>query len=132
MFGGGGIVPDVVLPETGTPRWLAQLNERGLLLTWAAGFVGKPGFTATSIDALAKARTIDAAALTDFRGYATSNGVTVPTEAGGDEILARTLTRYVAFARFGNAGYYQLVALTDPAVRQAIDAFANAATSLRP
>ena len=46
--------------------------------------------------------------------------------------LTRTLTRYVAFARFGNAGYYQLVALTDPAVRQAIDAFASAATSLRP
>ena len=39
VYGGGGIVPDVVLPETESPSWLARVGERGLLLTWAGGFV---------------------------------------------------------------------------------------------
>lgn len=131
-YGGGGIVPDVLLPEPLLPRWLSLLNEHGLLLTWSAGFAAKAGATPATVDALATSKIVDAAALADFRAYATSNGAIVPTEPGTDELLARSLMRMIAFARFGDAGYYRLVALTDPQVRAAIDAFSKADVLLRP
>src|SRR5262249_5634815 len=132
VYGGGGIVPDIELAETTTPRWLAPLNERGLFITWAGGFIGKPNALPPTVEALAASRAVDAPALSDFRVYATSNGATIPTEPGADEILSRVLLRNVAFARFGNAGYYRFLALTDPVVRTAVDAFAKADASLRP
>jgi carboxyl-terminal processing protease len=128
VFGGGGIVPDITLPEPTAPGWLAQANERSLLMTWAAGFVDKSGSAIANVDALAKSMTLDAAALTDFRAYAASNGVTVPTDA--DATLTRALIRSIAFVRFGDTGYYRLVALTDPAVAASVDAFAKAAALL--
>jgi carboxyl-terminal processing protease len=131
VYGGGGIVPDVALPEVSSPRWLAQASERGLLLTWAAGYAAKPT-TPTTLDALIKQSTLDLEARKDFRAYATSNGVTIPLEADADELLSRLLVRYVAFVRFGNAGYFRLAALNDPAIRRSVEAFANASASLRP
>jgi carboxyl-terminal processing protease len=127
VYGGGGIVPDVALPETDTPPWLATAGERGLLMTWAAGFADKPG-AAANVDALAQAAMLDAAALSDFRAYATSNGVTVP--ADGDAALSRSLLRSIAYVKFGDAGYYRLIGLTDPAVRAAAGSFDRAATLL--
>ncbi|HEY9226873.1 MAG TPA: S41 family peptidase [Gemmatimonadaceae bacterium] len=130
VYGGGGIVPDVVLDEVETPRWLSLINERGLLMTWAAGFSDKPGAVPSTVDALVKAGTLDAAAIADFRAYATTNGVTIPTDA--DVALGRSLARSVAYVRFGDAGYYRLIALTDSAVRAATDAFDKAAGLLGP
>ena len=130
VYGGGGVVPDLVLDELDTPRWHALASERGLLTTWAAGFAEKPGAVPASVDALAKALTLDAAAIADFRAYATSNGVTIPADA--DEALGRALVRSIAYVRFGDAGYYRLVALTDPAVRAASNAFDKAAALLGP
>jgi carboxyl-terminal processing protease len=130
VYGGGGIVPDVVLPETDLPRWFEQVEERGLFTTWAAGYAEKPGVVPASVDALAKAMTLDAAAIADFRAYATSNGVTIPADA--DRALGGVLVRRIAYVRFGDAGYYRLVALTDPAVRAAAEAFDKAAALLGP
>ena len=131
VYGGGGIVPDVVLPETSSPRWLAQASERGLLLTWAAGYAAKATTPAT-LDALIKLAALDAESRKDFRDYAASNGVVIPSEADADELLSRLLIRYVAFVRFGNAGYFRLAALNDPSIRRSIDAFDKAPASLRP
>lgn len=131
VYGGGGIVPDVVLPETSSPRWLAQASERGLLLTWAAGYAAKATTPAT-LDALIKLPALDAESRKDFRDYAASNGVVIPSEADADELLSRLLIRYVAFVRFGNAGYFRLAALNDPSIRRSIDAFDKAPASLRP
>lgn len=130
VYGGGGIVPDVVLPESDVPRSLAQAGERGLFLTWAGGFVSKKTSTAASVDALAKTPSLDSAALADFRAYAASAGAAVPSDATSDELLSRALIRTIAFVRFGDAGYYRLVALTDPAVRIAVESFGKAPHAL--
>lgn len=38
VFGGGGIYPDLILPERdGPPRWLARLQEEDLPAKWAGG-----------------------------------------------------------------------------------------------
>jgi carboxyl-terminal processing protease len=127
VFGGGGIVPDVMLADADVPTWLATASERGLLMTWAAGFAEKSGAPAT-VDALASMSALDAATLADFRSYATSNGVTVPAEA--DAALSRALLRSVAYVKFGDAGYYRLIGLTDPAIRAAAESFERAAKLL--
>jgi len=128
VYGGGGVVPDVRLPRTPTPGWLVTASERGLLMTWAAGFVDKPNPITASVDALAKAKSLDAVALSDFKSYAASNGVTIPTDA--DAILGAALLRSIAFSKFGAPGYYRLVALTDPGVRAGVNAFEQASRLL--
>jgi carboxyl-terminal processing protease len=132
VYGGGGIVPDVLLQEAETPFWLARAGERGLLLTWAAGFSSKPPTSTLSIEALAARGSLDAAALADFRTYAGTNGITIPTDAAADAVLNRALVRMIAFVRFGDAGYYRLVALTDPMVHGAVEAFGKASQLTGP
>jgi carboxyl-terminal processing protease len=130
VYGGGGVVPDVVLPAANIPSWLAIASERALFTTWAAGYLGKGAGAATSVDALSASAKLDATALTDFRAYGGSNGVTIPDGAEQDAALSRSLIRSIAFVKFGAAGYYQLVAETDPAVQAAVEAFSKAAQLL--
>ncbi|HEY7395536.1 MAG TPA: S41 family peptidase [Gemmatimonadaceae bacterium] len=128
VFGGGGIVPDVRLTKTPTPGWLITAGERGLVMSWAAGFVDKPNPITASVDALAAVKSLDAATLSDFKSYAASNGITIPSDA--DATLGPALMRSIAFAKFGAPGYYRLVALTDPGVRGGVNAFEQASRLL--
>jgi carboxyl-terminal processing protease len=130
VYGGGGVVPDVVLAATYTPPWLAVASERALLTTWAAGYVDKGAVNAKSLDSLAKSAKLDAAALADFRKYSASNGLTIPDGTDQDAVLSRSLIRSIALVKFGAAGYYQIVAETDPAIQAAIDAFSKASQLL--
>ena len=50
VYGGGGIVPDVVLDEALTPIWRIRLGERALAPTWAAGYVDRKGATLTTVE----------------------------------------------------------------------------------
>jgi carboxyl-terminal processing protease len=130
VYGGGGVVPDVLLPATNTPSWLAVASERALLTTWASGYVGKGAIVAATVDALATAAKLDAAALADFRAFSATNGLTIPDGPDQDITLSRSLIRSIAFVKFGAAGYYQLVAETDPAIHAAVDAFSKASQLL--
>jgi carboxyl-terminal processing protease len=130
IYGGGGIVPDVALPRADVPAWIAQADERGLLLSWASGFAGKAGGAFSSIEAIAKPGAIDAAAVADFRAYASTNGVTIPQGSTHDDLASRALARSIAFVKFGQPGYYNVLALTDPAVKTSLESFARAAEIL--
>ena len=132
VYGGGGVVPDVVVPHADAPSWLSQASERGLLVTWTAGYLGKPGAAPSSVAALAKSPTLGDASVADFRTYAATNGVTIPSGESADAEIGRALVRNVAFVEFGAEGYYQLLALTDPIVRRSVDSFAKAAQLLGP
>ena len=132
VYGGGGIVPDVVTPRVDVPAWLSQASERGLLLAWTGGYLGKPGTAPSNVLALAKSPTLDGASVADFRTYAGTNGVTIPVDAATDDQLGRALIRTIAFVKFGAEGYYQLLALTDPVVRMSLDSFAKATQLLGP
>jgi carboxyl-terminal processing protease len=131
--GGGGIIPDVVLPErNGSPGWLDQLGERALILTWSGGYVDRAGTGLTTLDALAAAKALAPSALADFRSYAKGQGIDIPADPSADATLERALLRMVAFAKFGDAGYYRLSALTDPTITRAIEAFGQASSILEP
>ncbi len=130
VHGGGGIVPDVLLPERDSPRWIAQVQERALPTTWAGGYVGSRGASLAAPDALARPGVLDAAAIADFRAYADRNGVSIPAGAEADDQAARLLARTVAFVKFGATGYYALVARIDPDVMAAVASFADATALL--
>ncbi len=129
VYGGGGIVPDVMLPTSATPpEWLARLNESGTVLTWANGYVSANAAALPSVDSLAASPRLPAAALAEFRSYAARAGVTVPSDSASEVWLQRALVGETAFVRFGEAGYYRMVALTDGAVRAAVAQMGKAET----
>jgi carboxyl-terminal processing protease len=129
VYGGGGIVPDVMLPAAAAPpEWLSRLNEAGTILTWANSYVSANAASLPGIDSLTASPALPAAALAEFRAYAARAGVTVPVDSASDRWLQGALAGEAAFVRFGAAGYYRLVARTDGAVRAAAAEMGAAAT----
>lgn len=123
VYGGGGIVPDVRIAGAQTPTWLSQVAERGLLMTWSAGYVDRAGSALSNVDSLAKSASLDAAALSSFRQLAAASGITIPDDADNSAKLSQSLLRSIAYAKFGDAGYYRVIAVNDPEIRSAVKAF---------
>jgi carboxyl-terminal processing protease len=133
VYGGGGIFPDVVTPEAEPdPLWLARLREEDIPTRWIGGYLSANAAAFPSADALAASPRLPDAALADFRAFAARAGHTLPAGADADARLQRLLARGIAFARWGDTGYYRLVAVTDPQVREAAAQFGKAAEVLRP
>lgn len=128
VYGGGGIFPDIALAEAAPlPRWVRQVEELQLPLTWSGGYVEANRATLTSLDAFA-AGALPAPALADFRAYAARQGVVVPPDA--DAQLKTLLAASVAEARWGNEGALRVEAQHDAAIRDAIASFSRASQIL--
>jgi carboxyl-terminal processing protease len=131
VYGGGGIYPDVVLPEREpVPVWLARVHEESIPLAWVGGYVSSAGARLTTAEALAAAPALPAAALEDFRSFARKQGVSIPAGADADAWLQGTLVLRVAAAKWGEAGYYRVSAAIDPEVAAAARTFDRAAAIL--
>ncbi|MGH7568995.1 MAG: S41 family peptidase [Gemmatimonadales bacterium] len=129
VYGGGGVYPDVVFPEPEPqPLWLARVWEDDLPLKWIGGYLMAAGAAYPSLDVLAGNPVLPPQALTDFRAFAQSQGVTIPSE--GDARLERMLLRRIALAKWGDEGYFRLAAVLDPAVKDAGRQFDRAAAIL--
>ncbi|HET7457503.1 MAG TPA: S41 family peptidase [Gemmatimonadaceae bacterium] len=133
VYGGGGIYPDVLLPKPArAPLWLARVRENGLFLKWIGGHVTAAGPAAyPSLDALAAAPVPAPGAVAAFRQFATAQGVDVPTDSAADATLGREIVRLVADAKWGDAGYYRIVAAQDADVTAAVAAFGKAGEILK-
>jgi carboxyl-terminal processing protease len=124
VYGGGGIYPDLVLDDRPpTPRWASRIAEQQMLLAWSGSYVdshaaalGEPGVFAN--------HELPAQALADFRAFAEKQGVIVPTD--GDTLLRTMLAASIAYAKWGSAGEYEVIARRDPAVQEATKGFARA------
>lgn len=128
VYGGGGIYPDVVFPEPEpTPVWVAKLYEESVPLKWIGGHLSASGAAYTSAEALAANPTVPPAVLSDFRKFATEQGVAIPTGDEADRRLTRIIVREVAQAKWGDAGLYRIQAVLDPEVRLGVAAFEKAA-----
>ena len=132
VYGGGGIFPDVLTAEAEPdPIWLARLREDDVPTRWIGGYLSANPAAFPSADALAASPRLPDAALADFRAFATRAGHAVPAGPDADARLQRALARGIAFAKWGDTGYYRLVAVTDPQVREAAAQFGKAAQVLR-
>ncbi len=127
VYGGGGIYPDIRLAETpSAPLWLARSFEDDLLLKWIGAWVTASGSALTTVDALAAHPLLPEGAITDFRAFATADGIVIPPSPDTDVLLQRVLVREVARAKWGDEGYYRLTAITSPEVAAARTAFDKA------
>ena len=121
VYGGGGIYPDVRLPETrATPSWLTRVYEQQLMLAWSGSYVDAHGSTMGTLDAFVAAGPLPSATVNDFRTFAAKQGVEVPADA--DAALQRSLRTSVAYARWGTEGAYRMDAMLDGAIRAAVSA----------
>ncbi|HEX7243523.1 MAG TPA: S41 family peptidase [Longimicrobiaceae bacterium] len=131
VYGGGGIYPDVLLPEPApSPLWLARVSEADLPLKWLGGWVSASGGALTTPAALAAAPALPASALAEFRAFAAREGVQVPAGPEADALLQRELVEGVAAVKWGSAGYYRLVAALDPEVAGAVRELGRASAML--
>lgn len=131
VYGGGGIYPDIRLPDApAAPDWLARASEDDLLLKWTGGWVTANAASLASLDALAANPSLPAAGVADFRAFASKNGVAIPTDTVTDALLQRVLVRTVAGTKWGDEGYYRLAAVTSSEVAVARDAFGRAQSIL--
>ena len=69
--------------------------------------------------------------MADFRRFAEREGLTIPAGAAADAALIGLLTPVIADAKWGEKGWYRVLATRDPDVRAALSAFGQAARILR-
>ncbi|HEU4454910.1 MAG TPA: S41 family peptidase [Longimicrobium sp.] len=133
VYGGGGIYPDVVTDEAEpAPLWLARLREDDVITRWGAAYLSANAGAFTTPEALAAAPTLPAGALAEFRAFAQRAGHSVPAGADTDARLQRELLGDLAFAKWGEEGYYRVSAVLDTQVTDAVRHFETAARVLRP
>ena len=131
VYGGGGIYPDMRLPDVPeAPGWLAHASEDDLIIKWTGAWVTGNPSALTTLDALAASPALPAAAASDFRAYALKDSITIPADSASNAMLQRVLVRAVASAKFGDAGYYRLSAVTSGEVALARGAFGKAQSIL--
>ena len=127
VYGGGGIYPDVLLPEREpVPLWLSRVYEERLELKWIAGHVSAAAAAYPSLDALAESPKAAPGAVADFRRFAGEQSVTVPEGADADARVERAIVRWVALAKWHEPGLYRIAAVQSPDVKSAVEAFGKA------
>ncbi|MEX2181546.1 MAG: S41 family peptidase [Gemmatimonadaceae bacterium] len=125
VYGGGGIYPDVRTERPlDAPPWYRRLNELDVPPSWVGGFVTAQGNALGTLESFASAPALPAGTADAFRTFAAERGVEVPRSAADDARLDRLLLQVIAYAKWGNAGLYQVEARIDPDVTAAIQHFA--------
>jgi carboxyl-terminal processing protease len=131
VYGGGGIYPDVVMPEAEpAPLWLARLAEDAVQTRWIGAHLTENAAAYTTADALAAAPRLPDAALAQFRAFAQQQGHTVPAGAEADRALQRMLVPEIAGTKWGSAGYYRVLAAVDEQIGTAVREFERASAIL--
>jgi len=127
VYGGGGIYPDVVMPEAEpVPVWLGRLGENAVHTRWIGGYLTENAAAFTTAEALAAAPRLPEGALAQFRAFAQQQGHTLPTGAEADRALERVLLPEIAGTKWGAAGYYRVLAALDEQIGAAVREFARA------
>lgn len=127
VFGGGGIYPDVMMPApAAAPTWLAKILEEELPLKWAGAYLSETSLP-TSVDSLLAKPEVLGGAVANFRKFAVGRNFEIPAGEDVDHRLLRVLTLELAAVKWGDSGYYRVVAAGDPAVAEAVKHFDMAA-----
>ena len=131
VYGGGGIVPDVFLSRPApTPLWLARVHEQNLPLKWVGTFLDANPGALTTVDALVQAAAPPANAVESLRSFIVEQRLSVPDDDDARARLQRLALVTLAYAKFGDEGVYSVIAVTDPQVAAAVEAFERAAAIL--
>ena len=132
VYGGGGIYPDIRFTRREPPLWYSLVREEELPLKFLNGYVSANPAAFPSLEALAADPHVPAAAIEQFRAFAAKDSIEIPPGAPADSVMQRMLARGIARIKWGDAGYYRLVAVLDADVAQAAAAFDRAPAILGP
>ena len=133
VYGGGGIFPDILYRDTETwPAWYLRLREEALIIQWIGGYVTASGAQFTNLDSLAAHPHLPPAAIEQFRAFAAKDSFNIPAGPEADSVLNRVLVRNVARVKWGDAGYFRLLAVFDGEVARANTAFDKARSITGP
>ncbi len=130
VYGGGGIYPDVTVPPSDVPLWLARVREASLPLRWIPGYIEANAATLPDPAALSQRPRLDAEAMAAFRAFAEAEGVAIPDDPAALALLEDELALDLAFARWGVEGYLRVATAIDPEIETAIQSFKEAAALL--
>lgn len=121
LFGGGGIHPDLLLPQAPQPPvWWTRAAEKNLRTRWAGSFVAERSSTLTSVQALLGDAEVGREVVRTFRVRSAEEGLKL--DAVGEDVLLSYLLPEVARVRWGLAEAIQVSAALDPAVDLAVGA----------
>ncbi|HEX9083109.1 MAG TPA: hypothetical protein VF836_00105, partial [Gemmatimonadaceae bacterium] len=91
-------------------------------LKWIGGYVSANPSIFASLDGLAL-HPVDSNAISEFRKFASAQGIAIPQTTEADTTLERVLSTAAARSKFGDAGFYRVSAVGDPEVQIARHAF---------
>ena len=126
VFSGGGIMPDVFVPEDTTKNtWLiSQLSKRDLFTAYIIDHM-QPALKAYALDDdFINGYTISDADFTKFIKYAslTVKDITTEEVTAGKAHIKTLLKAHAAHFKWGDAGYYRALNATDVALKKAVEA----------
>jgi carboxyl-terminal processing protease len=133
VYGGGGIYPDIVFPpRPGMPLWDLRIIEAELPLKWVPGYIAANPSAFPSLDSLAAHPKMPEGAIAQFRAFVARDSITVPAGQEPDSLLTRILVKQVARVKWGEEGFWRLVAIFDGEVDLAAQSFDRAQQILGP
>lgn len=129
VYGGGGIMPDIFVPNdtTGYTSYYLNVANAGLLQKFAFDFNDRNRAALSSVKnstEFLRALPDDEQLLQSFVNYAAGKGVAPRWFYinRSRSLLLSTLKALIARDAIGLSGYYEVNNLTDPTVRKALDA----------
>lgn len=132
VYGGGGIMPDVFVPQDTTfySTYLVEVSNNNLLREFAYQFANnqQSELKAMKLEDFAKSPYISDAVLESFQGFAQANGVKRDPKGfqQSKAYIRGTIKAIVARAIWGENGFYQVDNQTDPMLQKALTLFEQA------
>ena len=137
VYGGGGIMPDLFVPNdtTGYTSWYLNVLNKGLINKYTFEYAARHRETLSkSVNGndMADLLPDDDTLLQDFVEYARRNGVAPRWYYINisRDLLVNSLKAMIARNIHGVQGYFEVSNLTDPTVQAALDAFGTGKTAI--
>ena len=137
VYGGGGILPDIFVPNdtTGYTSWYLNVLNKGLINKYTFEYADRHrDVLSKSHDGEGLMRILpdDDTLLQDFVEYARRNGVAPRWYYINisRDLLVNSLKAMIARNIHGVQGYFEVYNLTDPTVREALNAFDTGKTAI--
>ncbi|MCM1520942.1 MAG: S41 family peptidase [Lachnoclostridium sp.] len=132
VYGGGGIMPDIFVPNdtTGITSWYLDVANAGLFHKWTFMFTDENRqrlSSAVNVEQLKKLLPSDAVLLNDFVHYTMREGI--PVRMGyvnqSRDLIVNNLKALITRNMLGTQAFYEIDNSVDPTVIEALDAISR-------
>jgi carboxyl-terminal processing protease len=127
--GGGGIMPDVVIPSPRLTEFTSELVRRRLFLEFGSQYVSQHNKLQMDFETFRRRFVVDAEILGQFRRFVQSKGIAVNEEAWTKDLdkIANFIKAEIARHLWDSEKYYVIRAEADTQLQEAVKHFDEAA-----